>query len=371
MFRCFATCLPGFEEIVAAELAAFETNVVPGGVEFRAAFPELVAVCTSLRIAATVLIRIATFDAHNFSEFENGVGKLPWNTWLYANDEYAVRVHASKSALYHTGAVEERLRKSIAARIPKTHLREQVSDVARVIHVRLERDECTISFDAAGEPLYRRGYRQNRTRAPLREDVARVLVREALQTFREKRSDAPSLVLDPMCGSGTLLIEAAEELRRCNFNGMRMFALNAAPLAAKHPLRATDDVTASDATTRFVGSDNDTNAIEAAKENAQRARAVIELQSHDAFSLPRMQPDIVLLNPPWGTRLEAGLKGVSRWLDDTYPNSVVGIALPSDHNLPKHYVSKHVTKMGGISAQLVIRAARHGARSGTPFGTPT
>ena len=217
---CFAVCAPGLEPLVAAELAAL--GITPreerGGVEFEADRRALFRANLRLRTATRVLLRLGTFRARTFAELERRARGVPWDRLLGAGDHYRLRVSSAKSKLYHEGAVAERLHGVIEA---KTGAREatrveagegeadpeSLAADAQLFVVRFFRDECTVSADTSGAPLYMRGYRQELARAPLRETLAAAMLLAARWPMDE-------MLMDPFCGSGTIPIEAALLARR-------------------------------------------------------------------------------------------------------------------------------------------------------------
>jgi putative N6-adenine-specific DNA methylase len=176
--------------------------------------------------------------------------------------------------------------------------------------VRMVNDRCTLSLDATGEPLHRRGYRLDPGRAPLREDLARALVLAS-------GWDSASLLVDPMCGSGTIAIEAALLAIDRAPNLDRHFALEHTALdpegAALAAVRTAARTRIRPSQARILARDRDPRAFASTRANAERAGVLetIELE-HGPLSttLPSIEraplrgatPRIVT-NPPWGTRL--------------------------------------------------------------------
>ena len=163
-------------------------------VEFAATPRQLYAANLWLRTANRVLVRRATFPARSFAEFERRAGGLGWDDWL-APGPVQWRVSSSRSTLYHSDAVAERL-----ARI----LGREPGDGGQLVVVRLLGDQMTISVDSSGEALHRRGWRSAGAKAPLRETLAAAVV--LASGWDPAGGDA---LVDPLCGSGTIAIEAA------------------------------------------------------------------------------------------------------------------------------------------------------------------
>ena len=237
---CFATTTPGVESLLANELAGLGIiagATEPGGVDFQATRRQLAESLVWLRTANRVTVRIASFHARTFAELERAAAKVVWADVIAPGDAVHFRVTSKKSKLYHDGGIAERLEKIVAEGIERIELvraagvagemdeedvrNARIGRIRRII-VRVMRDEVTLSADAAGALLYLRGYRQAVAKAPLRETLAAALLIASGWN--------PSLaLLDPMCGSGTIAIEAAMMARRLAPGRGRKFAAEAWP----------------------------------------------------------------------------------------------------------------------------------------------
>ena len=284
-------------------------RAVPGGVELTTDRDGLARVLVEVGLASHALVRVATFPVRELAELEAHVARLPWSGWLRRDVPRRVRARAAGSRLYHTGAIEERVARAITTRLGDAPPED--AERAVPVMVRMEDDRCTLSIDAAGAPLHRRGYRLDPHRAPLREDLARaVLVASGW--------DASRPLLDPMCGSGTLVIEAALLATRTAPGLAREHALTDTALDDGSRLaRAKDEARARirPAPALIVGRDRDARAIEAARGNAARAGALeavrLEVgplsEARAALSALGVERDVdVVANPPWGERLGEG-----------------------------------------------------------------
>ncbi len=242
--RLFASCAPGVEPWLANEIcslvpekfgATAPTNMetVPGGVSFSGDRETLAHALIGLGLASRLLVRIAEFPVRHFNELEKMLARVEWNSWLCPGEPLVVRATSKKSKLYHSGAIEERVLRvvrksleSIAAdgrsEVPFTRTEEETPSLV----IRLEHDVCTISLDVSGTPMHRRGYRKNPYRSPLREDLARALIVAS-------GWDGRSTLLDPCCGSGTILIEATMWAQGIPPGCNRSFAVVATPLGDK------------------------------------------------------------------------------------------------------------------------------------------
>lgn len=307
----FAVAAPGLEPAVADELRALgiAAKVEEGGVAWSGDDASLCRAVLHLRVASRVLVRVASFRARGFAELERHAHRIEWARFVAPGDAVALRVTARKSRLYHEGAIAERLHGVIGAPAAATGPEDDAGD-AQLFVVRFLHDRCTISADAAGA-LHLRGYRQQLAKAPLRETLAAAMLHAAWQT------DAP--LLDPLCGSGTIPIEAALRARRIapglavagreprparftRWPDLDRGAWDAAVAAARTAIlpRAPAPIT---------GSDRDAGAIAAARANAERAGVLedIVLEQRPLSDAP--VPDgigALVTNPPYGVRVGSG-----------------------------------------------------------------
>lgn len=302
----FASCLPGLEALLARELeglGALEPRPVAGGVAFRGHRRVVYRSNLESGLATHVLLRVASFRAARFEELERELDAIAWERWLVPGAPRAVRASAHKSRLHHTGALAERATRAIARRLGDE---AGEADGAVPILLRLSRDQVTVSIDTSGAPLHRRGYRVRTTAAPLREDLARALVVAS-------GWDPSTPLVDPVCGSGTIAIEAAGLARGLPPGRLRAFAFERTALHDEAAWREVREAALSRALERapapILASDRDAAAIEAARENAARAGvegdvsfAVSPISALDLSAVGGRAGSLVL-NPPYGHRL--------------------------------------------------------------------
>ncbi|HZE09442.1 MAG TPA: hypothetical protein VE110_11875, partial [Gemmatimonadaceae bacterium] len=286
-FEIFASTAPGLESITAGEPKSLgiRGRQEPGGVAFSG---DLDRICRSnlwLRTASRVIVRLGRFHASTFFELERRAKRLAWERFLPPTGDVRLRVTCRKSKLYHSDAVAERVLAAISASATRdVGVRKESSDdeeigdgpsandgertaPSQLFIVRIVHDECEISADTSGELLHRRGYRQEVAKAPLRETIAAAMVLAS-----GWKGDSP--LLDPMCGSGTIPIEAA------------MIALKIAPGARRRfqfmdwpefnarqwgEILAEASAIATEQPLEIAGRDRDAGAIQAATRNAERA----------------------------------------------------------------------------------------------------
>jgi putative N6-adenine-specific DNA methylase len=314
--RWFAVVAPGLEEAAAREIAALPDVTAlrpePGGVEWSAPAIGGYRANLWLRIPTRVLGRVGTVEAREFGKLRHRAAGLDWGAFVAPGAAVSLRASASRSRLYHTGAIVETAALAISDAVKGAHVAkdEEPADVS--ILVRGHEDHFTFSVDASGERLHRRGARVEIGAAPMRETLAAGLL--ALAGWE------PSIPLvDPMCGAGTIVIEAAlQALDRAP--GMARafgegFAIDDWPLFSAGGASTEAATVREEARGRvraalpaaIVGSDHDARAIESAQRNADRAEvgAALTLASRDITDArpPGASPGLVIANPPYGRRL--------------------------------------------------------------------
>ena len=300
-FEIFLVAPPGLEAVLAAEAREKgfgDAQAVEGGVTFNGGWPEVWRANLELRGAGRVLARVAGFRAMHLAQLDKRSRTVPWGDVL--RPDVPVRVEAScrRSRIYHAGAaaqrVETAIREAFGAPIAE--------DAAVSVRVRIEDDFCTVSVDTSGEMLHKRGHKEAVNRAPMRETMAALFLRQC-------GYDGSEPVLDPMCGSGTFVIEAAEMAAGLLPGRSRSFAfeqLASFDRAAWDGLRANQPAPRKPAFA-FFGSDRDAGAIEMSRANAERA-GVGELTRFSQSTVSDVQapegpPGLVIVNPPYGGRI--------------------------------------------------------------------
>jgi len=294
----FAICVPGLEGVLADELRALGLNVgavTPGGVDMQGTWPDLWRANLHSRIATRILVRLARFMAFHPAQLDKRARKLDWAAWLPPGAAVKVEVATNrKSKIYHAGAATSRIEGALAA------AGFQIGgDSALILKGRIDDNQVTLSLDTSGEPLHKRGHKQAVGKAPLRETLAAGFLAQC-------GFDGTQAVVDPMCGSGTFPIEAAEiaaglapgRARRFAFQNLPSFDAGAyAPEA--HPTPSGPP--------RFFGSDRDTGVVAQAAANAGRAgvQDLCAFTQHDLrqTEAPEGPPGLVMLNPPYGARI--------------------------------------------------------------------
>lgn len=303
--KLFAVAPPGLENVVDAELAQLEVaerTIVPGGVEFSAPVSRLVEINRHLRVAVRVLLRVGTFRAVHLSELTRRARALPWADFVRPGQPVKVKATCHHSAIYHSGAAAERVHASITAALQDTGAKDHATpgeDLAPVdVLVRLDNNDCVISLDTSGEPLYRRGYKEDVGKAPLRENLA-----AGLLALCEWCTEEP--LLDPMCGSGTFVLEAALQCAGLPPGFQRRFACMDWPGAPRATTRGMSP-RPPPAAPQIFAFDRNAGAITATQANAERAGLVpfIHAEQRSLSALTPPTPHgLIICNPPYGQRI--------------------------------------------------------------------
>lgn len=301
--QLFAVVPPGLETLCAHELLRLgvaATRPVRGGVEFVGGLRELYQANLWLRCASRLLVRVGDFHCRDFPGMFRKCRQLAWGQFVRPGQPLTIRVTSRKSRLFHTDRVEQVVREAVAQALGNADLNPDLEPGLLVVQV--VDDHCQISVDSSGEHLHRRGYRRHAVPAPLRENLAAGLL---LQTGWA--GDRP--LLDPLCGSGTLVIEAAllaAEIppgrnRSFGFMGWPGFR----PGLWNNLLDQAERRTGSPPT-RLIGRDLSSAAVQAARQNADAAGVAewIDWEVGDVMDLAVSgDSGLVISNPPYGSRL--------------------------------------------------------------------
>lgn len=368
----YSITAPGLEQILADEhsRAGFtRLNVSRGGVAWCGTVRDLYRANLWLRTATRVLVRVASFRASSFAELESRAAKLPWGRFVRARDNVRFRVTSHKSALYHSDAVAERLSKSVAAATgcaPAGDLQTQEDDDGlggvQLFIVRIDHDTLTLSADSSGAILHKRGYRQELAKAPLRETLAAAM----LLSSGWRGADQ---LLDPMCGSGTIPIEAALLARNIPPGLHREFRFERWPGFDTNAWLAMRDAATAGMLARapaaIVAADRDAGAVAAAMSNGERAdvAADIEIVQRPLSEswTPGSEPGWVITNPPYGIRVGTDVRNLYAKLGSLLRTSLSGWRLgilsaspELDRQVGLALDRSFDTKNGGIPVRFLV-----------------
>ena len=299
-FEIFVVCIPGLETDLQAEVLEkgfAGATVVPGGVVFEGDWSDVWRANLELRGASRILARIGSFLAFHLAQLDKRARKFPWGEFLRADVPVRVQATCKASKIYHAGAATQRIENALRDSIGIT-----ISPEAEIVlKARIDDNVVTLSLDTSGEPLHRRGHKEAVGKAPIRETLAALLLCKAGYSGNEP-------VVDPMCGSGTFPIEAAEIAAGLYPGRGRSFAFEHFAQFDNHvwdAMRVPPSIKTPKA--HFYGSDRDAGAIRMSKANAERAGVsdLISFENHPVSELQRPDgpPGLIMINPPYGARI--------------------------------------------------------------------
>ena len=342
----YAIVSPGMESVCATELTALEITpqeVDAGGIAFAGRLRDLYRANLWLRTASRILVRFAEFRSRDFPDLYRRAKRLPWGRFIRPETSVSFRVTCHSSRLNHTTRIAEALESALNQALGRSA--NPVSKNPQLVLVRIVDDQVTLSIDSSGELLHRRGYRQSVTAAPLRETLA-----AGVLMLLEWSGTVP--LVDPMCGSGSFLLEGAMLARKQAPGLNRSFAFMAWPgyreglwkLLCDEAKRGEVDVNVA-----INGADENPKAVASAIENCQRCgvadqividqRSLSEQPVHDDQGR-RGGQGLAICNPPYGKRLDLGenpevfYSELGQQLQRTYPGWQLAM-LCSDPKLVK------------------------------------
>ena len=388
-FEIFLVAAPGLERVLFAEARAKgfpSARYVPGGVTIKGGWRDVWRANLEIRGAGRVMASLGSFPVQHLSQLDKRARRFAWRNVLRPDVPVRVEASCKASRIYHSGAAAERVERAI-----NQELGCPISPDAEVcVRVRIENDLCSIGVDTSGELLHKRGHKEAVAKAPMRETMASLFLRQC-------GYDGNEPVVDPMCGSGTFVIEAAEiaaglmpgRSRRFAFEQLATFdaaawklmrdaaasglaperreeaASGLAPERAEEAASGLAPERAQEAPSglaperpsqnfRFYGSDRDAGAIKMSQANAERAgvSAITEFRQQPVSDLvaPDGPPGLVIVNPPYGTRI-----GEKQRLQPLY--RALGQTL--------------LTRFSGWRVGLIATDAALAHATGLPFGPPS
>ncbi len=297
----YAVTTPGLEPVTARELAdlGVDGQIEPGGVRFEAPLADGAALAAVLRTPGRLLLELQHAPARSLDGLAQLVRGIDWAPLLPRHAAVEVAVSARKSRLRFKDAVAKKVGHAIADVVGRPH--EGRGTTAQRVQVRLDEDVATISLDAGGELLHRRGWRLATAKAPLRENLAAAML--VMAGF-----DGDEALVDPFCGAGTLPIEAARMAAGLPPGQDRAYGFQAWPaLAGWRPDRVPPR---GGPMPLVLGADRDPGAIRASIDNATRARVTVDWRQLDVRELePPAPTGLVVANPPYGVRVGKGGAG--------------------------------------------------------------
>jgi 23S rRNA (guanine2445-N2)-methyltransferase / 23S rRNA (guanine2069-N7)-methyltransferase len=318
--RFFATAPKGVESLLADELrqlGALEVAETRAGVAFQGSLRTAYRVCLWSRLASRVLMPLAEFPATDPDQLYAAVAALPWEEHMTAGGSLVVDAQVRRSAINHSRFAALRIKDAVVDRFRERFDQRPSIDLERPdirLNLHLDRDQATLSIDLSGDSLHRRGYRTEGVLAPLKENLAAAVLLRAGWPQVAARGGA---LIDPMCGSGTLVIEAALMAADCAPGLTRPYWGFRGWL--QHQPAVWDELLEEARQRReaglqhlpvMLGYDRDRQAIRAAGENARMAGFEqflhFELgELNDLSEVPGTSETggLLVTNPPYGERL--------------------------------------------------------------------
>lgn len=306
-----APCHFGMEAVLKREIYNLGydiTKVEDGRVTFEG---DLEAICRSnifLRTAERVMVQIGRFHAMTFDELYENMKALPWEDWIPQDGKFWVKKASSvKSKLFSASDIQSICKKAMVDRLKMTYHTDWFKEDGASFPVRifLLKDEVTVALDTTGDPLHKRGYRTWTSKAPISETLTAALI--MLTPWRADR-----ILVDPFCGSGTFLIEAAMMAANIAPGMNRSFTAEAwTHLIPKQMwydvVEEAEEMVDTDISCDLQGYDIDPDMIRIARANAKQAGVdhLIHFQQRDVADLKHSKKyGFIITNPPYGERLE-------------------------------------------------------------------
>lgn len=306
-----APCHFGMEAVLKREIYDLGydiTKVEDGRVTFEG---DLETICRSnifLRTAERVMVQIGRFRATTFDELYENMKALPWEDWIPQDGKFWVKKASSvKSKLFSASDIQSICKKAMVDRLKMTYHTDWFKEDGASFPVRifLLKDEVTVALDTTGDPLHKRGYRTWTSKAPISETLAAALI--MLTPWRADR-----ILVDPFCGSGTFLIEAAMMAANIAPGMNRSFTAEAwTHLIPKQMwydvVEEAEEMVDTDISCDLQGYDIDPDMIRIARANAKQAGVdhLIHFQQRDVADLKHSKKyGFIITNPPYGERLE-------------------------------------------------------------------
>ena len=306
-FQMVATCLFGLEHLLGEEIDALgyeRVSTIDGRVTFFGD-PQAVALSNIfLKYAERVYIKLGSFRAESFEELFEGVRALRWSDFIGRDDAFPVKGHSIKSKLFSIPDCQAIVKKAIVRSMSEVYGISLFAETGVKYQVEffILNDEATLMIDTSGIPLHKRGYRREANAAPIRETLA-----AAIAAISRPREDV--LLWDPLCGSGTIAIEAARMMRGIAPGVSRSFVAEAFPFVDKKIWReAREEARDLEKKTAFLAyaSDIDASCVALTEKNA-KAAGVSDVVRTFKCDCRMISADgrhgTIVTNPPYGERM--------------------------------------------------------------------
>lgn len=306
--RCVVPCLLGLESLIAQELremGAIDVAAENGRVLFSGDANLLARANINCRFAERIQVLVGSFSAKTFDELFEGTKALAWEEWIGKEDAFPVKGYSIHSALFSVSDCQSIIKKAVVERLKSVYHIPWFEETGPVhqIQFSIMKDTVSLLLDTSGAGLHKRGYRLQANNAPLKETLSASLC--SLARLRDYHT-----LYDPMCGSGTILIEGAMMALNIapgvnrNFAAERWEALPQSAWARER--ERARDLVKKDVHFQAYGSDIDADALALAKANAERAGVRANIAWKEASLndfAPATEKGTLICNPPYGERM--------------------------------------------------------------------
>ena len=316
-FQLVATCLFGLEHLLGEEIDELgyeRISTIDGRVTYWGDSEAVALSNIFLRYAERVYIKLGSFRAESFEELFEGVRALPWGDFIGRDDAFPVKGHSIRSKLFSIPDCQAIIKKAVVRKLSEKYGISYFEEtgVKYQIEFFILNDEAALMIDTSGTPLHKRGYRKESNGAPIRETLAAAIA--AISRPREE-----VLLWDPMCGSGTIAIEAAMKMRGIAPGVSRSFAAEAFPFVDRSIWKsAREEARDGEHPTKFevYASDIALPSVALTERNAKAAGVADMIRTFHTdcrkISAPGRRATIVT-NPPYGERM-----GSEREVEELY-----------------------------------------------------
>ena len=318
--QIFLPCAAGVEGFLADEVRAItgvgadDVLTGRGGVMVRGMWRDAMLLNLYSRLAQRVLVELSYSEYRSENDLYRAASEVAWEIWFTPKETFKIEVTAQHSPLTSLNFAALRVKDAIADRFraKRNGVRPSVEthhpDVR--VHMHLTTDTCTLYIDTSGEALFKRGWREDKGDAPLKETLAAAMI---AATGWDPHGPTPQPLYDPCSGSGTVVIEAAQIARKIPAGILRRFAFEKLVPFQRHVWeQILDEAEAKildESPVPIFGSDVSHRMVDFAQRNAERAGVAETVQLRGGDALQRMppceQPGMMLLNPPYGERIAA------------------------------------------------------------------
>lgn len=328
-FEFFLVVTPGLESIAAWEFEQWypghKVRLERGGLSVHLPLGVGFSINQKLKVPTRILIRLAEFSCRDFPKLFRKISTFPWEEWVRERVEFSASSHRSRLRVKRR--IEETCDEAFRARFKKKGLSlAEPADSNQVLSalVRFNEDICVLSLDTSGTLLHKRGYRDFTTEAPIRETMAAAVLLMLEKTAVEKGLPLPVELLDPMCGSGTFLLEGACLKRVLHKRAFAFERFVKVPKIESEPEARKGSLFHS-----LIGFETDPEACTVAKKNLGSLGREVTLLNQDVFKaqeLPAQTRRWVVTNPPYGERLK--IKGSLSKYYETLFETIERLAKP-------------------------------------------